>query len=88
VIRKPLWSAQLVTNGRLDSPLTNFLDALVSAANTGTDLSGVTDRLTVLEALHLYGTGGITVSGSVESGFNIHLNGADTDVLAAQIFGS
>lgn len=88
MISKPLWTAQLVTNGRLDRPLANFLDAVHSAVTSGTDLTGVDSRLTVLEALRLYGTGGITVSGSLEAGYRIHFNGADTDVLAAQVFGS
>lgn len=61
-----------------------LIDAGVMTTAEAADL---TARVVALEALRIHGTGGITVSGTASAGFRVHLNSADTDVLASQIFG-
>jgi hypothetical protein len=53
---------------------------------TPDDLADINAQLAVLNALRLYGTGGITVTGSLETGYGIHFSGG-MDPLVAQIFG-
>lgn len=88
-ITRPNLAATAVRDGKFDKHITDLLDALIRAANTGTDTSGIEASIALLQSLHLYGTGGITVTGTLETGFRIHLNASSSDgPLASQIFGS
>jgi hypothetical protein len=94
---QPGWTGPLVNpDGSLSKPLVDLLRALAlgtASAATATDLSAVVDRLDALEGgssdVSLYGTNGITVYGSAESGYEITLTGGgDISPLVGQIFGS
>jgi hypothetical protein len=93
-LREPAYTHALITpDGRLTPPLVQLLKGIVAAVQgiAPADLTAINTRLDELEQLPaqieaIYGTNGVTVVGSLESGMEIRGSEGES-ILANQIFG-